>query len=200
MKYSTMLMAALLGAGAAQAQTGPLIAELKANYQGIKNDVTKGAEKMPEADYSFRPIPQRSYGDIITHIAEIQIILCGMAKGEQKHVSNPKASTKAESQAALKEAFDYCDPVYNGLTEASATEMVKMFGRDRSRFGVLNFGVIHGNEMYGQMVVYLRMKGLCHLRANPEGAAEKRNNESAQLDGSSVSEFQKDRLLPRAAQ
>jgi len=156
-----MLMAALLGAGALQAQTGQLITELKQNYQGIKNTVTRGAEKMSEADYSFKATPQvRSYGEIITHIAEIQIMLCGMAKGEQKHVSNPKAAAKAESEAMLKEAFDYCDPVYNGLTDASAVETVKMFGRDRSRFGVLDFGVIHGNEMYGQMVVYLRMKGL----------------------------------------
>src|SRR5581483_2191128 len=88
------------------------------------------------------------------------IMLCGMAKGEQKHVSNPKATSKADAEAALKEAFEYCDPVYNGLTEAAATEMVKMFGRDRSKFGVLDFGVIHDNEMYGQMVVYLRMKNL----------------------------------------
>ena len=175
MKYSTtMFIAALLGDVALQAQTGPLIAELKQNYQGIKNDVTKGADKMPEADYSFKPIPQRSYGDIVTHIAEIQIMLCGMAKGEQKHVSNPKASAKAESQAVLKEAFDYCDPVYSGLTEASATEMVKMFGRDRSRFGVLNFGVIHDQEMYGQMVVYLRMKGLVPPSSEPRGGGGKK--------------------------
>jgi len=163
MKYSTtMLIATLLGAGALQAQTSALVNELKQNYQGIKNTTTRAAEKMSEADYSFKPTPQvRSYGEIVTHIAEVQIALCSMAKGEQKHLTNPKASAKAESEAALKEAFDYCDPIYNGLTEASATENVKFFGgRDRSRFGVLDFGVIHGNEMYGQMVVYLRMKNL----------------------------------------
>jgi len=162
MKFFTMLcLTALAGLSVAQAQTGQLITELKQNYTGIKNNVTKGAEKMPEADYSFKATPQvRSYGEIITHIAEVQIMLCGMAKGEQKHVSNPKATSKADAEAALKEAFEYCDPVYNGLTEAAATEMVKMFGRDRSKFGVLDFGVIHDNEMYGQMVVYLRMKNL----------------------------------------
>ncbi len=171
MKYSTMLfVAGLFGAAASQAQVGPLVNELKQNYQGIKNDVTRGAEKMSEADYSFKATPQvRSYGEIITHIGEIQIILCGMAKGEQKHVSNPKASSKADAEAALKEAFDYCDPIYNGLTDTSATEMVKFFGgRDRSRFGVLNFGVIHDNEMYGQMVVYLRMKGLVPPSSEPQ--------------------------------
>ena len=49
-KYSTtMFMAALLVAGVLQAQTNPLITELKQNYQGIKNTVTRDAEKVSEA-------------------------------------------------------------------------------------------------------------------------------------------------------
>ena len=36
--------------------------------------------------------------------------------------------------------------------------MVKMFGRDKTVFGVLDFGVIHSNEMYGTLAVYLRAK------------------------------------------
>lgn len=162
MKYSMLILISAIGGSAImQAQTGQLITELKQNYDGIKNNVTKGAEKMSDADYSFKATPQvRSYGEIITHIADVQIMLCGMVNGEQKHVSNPKAMSKTDAQTALKEAFDYCDPVYNGLTDTAATQTVKMFGRDRSKFGVLDFGVIHDNEMYGQMVVYLRLKGL----------------------------------------
>lgn len=162
MKYSMLILTSVLvGSTLAQAQTGELVKELQQNYQEIKNDVTRGAEKMSEADYSFKATPDvRSYGEMITHIAQVQLALCGMAAGEQKRLSNPKATSKADAQAVLKEAFDYCDPVYNGLTDASATQMVKMFGRDRSKFGVLDFGVIHDNEMYGQMVVYLRLKGL----------------------------------------
>ena len=163
MIYSRLLLViGLFGAISAQAQVGQLVTELKQNYQGIKNDVNKSAEKMSEADYSFKATPQvRSFGEIVTHIAEVQLALCGMANGEQKRLSNPKAASKADAQAMLKEAFDYCDSAYNGLTDASAVQTVKFFGgRDRSKFGVLDFGVIHDNEMYGQMVVYLRLKGL----------------------------------------
>ncbi len=39
--------------------------------------------------------------------------------------------------AALKTAFDYCDPIYESMTDADATKMVKMFGRDRTMFGAL---------------------------------------------------------------
>ena len=141
MKYSRLLLVAgLFGTMMAQAQVSQLVTEFKQNYEGIKNDVTKGAEKMSEANYSYQEAtPQvRSYGEIITHIAEVQLALCGMANGEQKHLSNPKATSKADSEAMLKEAFDCCDPIYNGLTNASAVQTVKFFGgRDRSKFGVL---------------------------------------------------------------
>ena len=62
--------------------------------------------------------------------------------------------------AALKESFDYCDTVVDSLTDATAVQMVKMFGRDQTRLGTLYFDVIHNNEMYGQIVVYYRAKGM----------------------------------------
>lgn len=163
MKYSMLILTTLLaGATVMHAQTAELVKELKQNYDGMKNTLMKSAEKMSEADYSFKASPpERSYGEMVTHVAEVQMALCGMASGEQKHLTNPKAASKADSQAALKEAFDFCDPVYDGLTDAAATQMVKFFGgRERSRFGVLDFAIMHDNEMYGQMVVYLRLKGL----------------------------------------
>jgi hypothetical protein len=115
---------------------------------------------MSEADYTFKATPQvRSFGEIVTHIAEVQAAICSAAAGEQKKFDLSKTD-KAGALAELKEVFDYCDPIYNGLTDQAAAETVKMFGRDRTKFGVLDFGVIHNNEMYGTMVVYLRLKGL----------------------------------------
>ena len=39
--------------------------------------------------------------------------------------------------------------------------MVTLFGpRKATKLAVLNFNIAHDNEMYGQMVVYLRIKGL----------------------------------------
>ena len=46
---------------------------LKANYTRIKNNLLRGAEKMPEADYSFKPAPEsRTFGEVVTHIATVQ--------------------------------------------------------------------------------------------------------------------------------
>ncbi len=144
-----------------KAQTNPFSADAKQSYTGIKNTLLKAADKMPEENYSFRTTPAvRTYGEIIGHIADTQLLLCGMAKGEQKAGNAGTKTSKADLVAALKASFDYCDPIYNSMTDASGAAMVKMFGRDVSKLGVLNFNIAHDNEMYGTAVAYLRIKGI----------------------------------------
>ena len=154
------LMGALLGATALNAQN-PLSTDTKGSYTFIKTILTKSADEMPEADYSFKASPmERTYGQIVGHIADVQLALCGTAKGEQKKGDAGTKTTKADLVAALKASFDYCDGAYDSMTDADAATKVKMFGRDQTKLAVLNFNISHDNEMYGQMVVYLRIKGL----------------------------------------
>jgi hypothetical protein len=160
MKSKMMMLAAFAGATALYGQN-PLTTELKQTYTGIKGNVMKAADAMPEGDYGFMPGPgSRTYGAAVVHIADVQAALCGAAKGEAGPKFDPGKTSKADAQAALKTAFDYCDPIYESATDADATKMVKMFGRDRTMFGALNFGVIHDNEMYGTLAVYLRAKSV----------------------------------------
>ena len=166
-----LLLAA--GVSAVYAQSNPLSSELKANYNNIKNNVLRGAEKMPEENYSFKPAPEsRTFGEVVTHIATVQAALCASAKGETKQLDGTKTS-KADAVALLKESIDYCDPIYNAMTDATGLEMGKMFGRDRSKFGILDFNVIHDNEMYGTMAVYLRAKGVVPPSSEPRGNNKK---------------------------
>ena len=161
------------GVSAVYAQSNPLTSELKANYNNIKNNVLRGAEKMPEENYSFKPAPEsRTFGEVVTHIATVQAALCASAKGETKQLDGTKTS-KADAVALLKESIDYCDPIYNAMTDATGLEMGKMFGRDRSKFGILDFNVIHDNEMYGTMAVYLRAKGVVPPSSEPRGNNKK---------------------------
>jgi uncharacterized damage-inducible protein DinB len=155
------LMGALLATTALNAQN-PFSTDTKNFYTGIKGILTKAADEMPDAEYSFKASPpERTYGEIVGHIADTQLALCGMAKGEQKKGDAGSKTTKADLVAALKASFDYCDGVYNSMTDADAATKVKMFGPNMvTKLAVLNFNIAHDNEMYGQMVVYLRMKGL----------------------------------------
>jgi uncharacterized damage-inducible protein DinB len=159
----TVTLIASFSSAAALAQNAPspFSADAKQNYTGIKNTLLKAAEKMPEENYSFRTTPQvRTYGEIVGHIADVQIMLCAMAKGEQKQGVSSGKTSKADLTAALKQSFDYCDSVYDSMTDSAGAAKVSMFGRQVTKLGVLNFNTEHDNEMYGTMVAYLRIKGL----------------------------------------
>ena len=140
---------------------------------------------MSDADYSFKAGQgSRSFGEIVTHIAEVQGALCAGAKGETKQFDVSKTD-KASAVAVLKDTIAYCDSAYDALTDANASEMGKMFGRDQPKFNILNFNVIHDNEMYGTMAVYLRAKG-------PGAAVERRprrDEEAVAIAGSGAGGF-----------
>jgi hypothetical protein len=157
--FQTVVLS-VFAAAAATAQN-PFSTDTKSSYTGIKTTLLKAADKMPEADYSFKTVPAvRTYGEMIGHIADIQMMLCGLAKGEQQKPVSAGKTSKADLTAALKASFDYCDTVYNSLDDKSGATVVKMFGRDMTKLGVLNFNTMHNNEMYGTMVAYLRIKGI----------------------------------------
>jgi uncharacterized damage-inducible protein DinB len=146
----------------AQAPANPMSADLKASWNQIKGNIAKSAEKLPEEQYPFKPSPDvRSYGQLLGHIADANYMICGAAKGEQKAMGIEKSKTsKADLIAALTDSAAYCDAAYDALTDASGAEMVKMFGRERTRMGALQMNVAHDFEHYGNLVTYMRMKGV----------------------------------------
>jgi hypothetical protein len=161
MKSMMISLMTLADAASIYGQGNPLTTELKQGYGQIKNNVTQAAAAMPEGDYGFIPGKgSRTYGAAVVHIAQVQAGICGMASGKEAPKIDDTKTTKTDAQAALKAAFDFCDPIYAGMTDADAVKAVKMFGRDRTMFGVLDFGVIHSNEMYGTLAVYLRAKDM----------------------------------------
>jgi uncharacterized damage-inducible protein DinB len=148
-------------AGTLYAQDNPFTTDVKSSYNGIKTTLTKAAEKMPEESYSFKTVPAvRSYGEMIGHIADVQTALCGIVKGEQKKGTAAGKTSKADLQNELKASFAYCDAVFDSMTDKDGATKVKMFGRDMTKLGVLNFVVVHDNEMYGNLVAFLRIKGI----------------------------------------
>ena len=156
----TLTMIAAFSAAAVLAQN-PFSGDAKSGYTGIKNTLLKAADKMPEADYSFKTVPAvRTYGEMVGHVADIQMMLCGLVKGEQAKPVSAGKTSKADLAAALKASFDYCDAVYNSMDDKTGAQTVKMFGRDMTKLGVLQFNLQHDNEMYGTMVAYLRIKGI----------------------------------------
>jgi uncharacterized damage-inducible protein DinB len=118
---------------------------------------------MPEENYSFKPVDSvRTYGQLVGHLADAQYLFCSIALGEKNpglNIEKTKTS-KADLIAALKEAEAYCDKAYNGMTDASGAQMVKLFGNDAPKLDVLVVNNMHNMEHYGNMVTYMRIKGI----------------------------------------
>jgi uncharacterized damage-inducible protein DinB len=160
-----MLAAALAGGPALRAQSDRLSADVKADYVNVRDYFIRAAEKMPEGSYGFRPAAEvRTFGQIVAHVADDQYNLCAPAKGETRQAAYTELENtltkKTDLVAALKKAFAYCDGAYDSLTDASAMDIVKSAKMNRTRFSMLNWNLWHTWEHYGNVVVYMRLKGL----------------------------------------
>ena len=137
----------------------------------IQKILLRTAEQMPEEHYGFRPAQSvRTFGQIIGHLADSQYGFCSRIKGEKSPMPNHEKTktSKAELIAALKESFAYCRSAYDGLTELSAQETVKLMGSDTPRIGVAQINSIHSIEHYGNLVTYMRMNNQVPPTSDPE--------------------------------
>src|SRR6516162_5239350 len=121
-------------------QENPLSTWNKVAYARLKDILMKSAEKMSEENYSFRPVDTvRSYGQIVGHVADAQYLFCSIAMGETNPAPNNEhtKTSKADLIAALSTAFAYCDKAYDGMTDATAVQTIKLFGNDAPRLSAL---------------------------------------------------------------
>jgi uncharacterized damage-inducible protein DinB len=160
---SVSTAAALLAqpAGAGSGGAASISKEARQAYTQIKNNLSKLAEKVPEDAYSYRPVESvRTIGELIGHVSDAQMRFCSSANGEVKQSAAGKLKAKAELVAAFKESFAECDKAFEALTDANAMDAIKGPRGERTRLSTLMSVIIHGNEEYGYMAVYLRMKGI----------------------------------------
>jgi uncharacterized damage-inducible protein DinB len=152
--------AALFGQDKAAAQAGPpanpITVSEKGVYSFISGAVVKAAEKMPEENYSFKATPEvRSFGQLVGHVADASYGFCAEARGEknpEKQFEKTKTA-KADLVAALKDAVAYCSATYDGMTDAKGNFNL-------AKLTVLSINMAHTDEHYGNMVTYMRLKGI----------------------------------------
>ena len=133
-------------------------------YNGIQRDLLEAAELMPEADYLFQPTPDtRPFAQLISHVALSQFGACSFLQGGP----SPKAAEKEETPrskvvliALLKESTAFCNPLVNAMTDEGMVQLIKVGPNEGARGLVLVGLSVHGNEVYGTIAVYLRLKGI----------------------------------------
>jgi uncharacterized damage-inducible protein DinB len=177
MKRLSLIMITLVAAPAfaqAPADVSPdaAVAGARAMWKAMSGYIVTSAEQMPEADYSFRPVATvRTFGQLIGHVAGAQYMFCAAALGEapkEEGDIEKSVTTKAGLVAAIKASNEYCQRAYAQTDAAATSGMTKLFGQDQNRMYSLIMNATHDGEHYGNIVTYMRVKGMVPPSSQPQ--------------------------------
>lgn len=175
MKRIALLLPLIFAVPASAQQTVSANASLgvgaaKGMWQAMTNYLTAAAEQMPEKDYAFRPTHDvRTFGQMIGHVAGAQAMICAAALGEKgggEDDIEKTATTKAALLTALKNTTQYCERAY-AQTDAAVAGSVTLFGRPMIRLNALVLNAAHNAEHYGNLVTYMRIRGMTPPSSQP---------------------------------
>ncbi|HYJ80899.1 MAG TPA: DinB family protein [Longimicrobiaceae bacterium] len=177
MKKALVLLALALPAvahaqDAAAPPADPGVGAARTTWQIMTRYVTMAAEELSEADYAYKPVDSvRSFGQLVGHVAGAQYMFCAAALGEAPRAENEvesTATTKAALVAALKASTEYCGRAYQ-QTDAAAAGSTQLFGGNVTRMFALVLNASHNGEHYGNIVTYMRMKGMVPPSSRQQG-------------------------------
>jgi uncharacterized damage-inducible protein DinB len=165
------LTAALTAQSSAPAQPRPpqtYPAFLQAQYASLKRNIIGSADKMPAEHFPFKPVPEvMSYAGLLGHIIDVQYGFCHAVKGGANPATGKALDALTDKAAlvpAVNDAFAYCDEAFATLTSENALEMLALGTppnqRQVARANQLTWVITHGNEHYGNLVTYMRIKGI----------------------------------------
>jgi hypothetical protein len=136
------------------------------DWEAQKNKLMKIAAAMPDDKFTFKPKPElRTWAEQITHVAGA---IVGTMRRLDASVTPPtlpeKADTKADVLKVLGDAFDFGTAVLKKQTDATMTESVQgppYYGPGLStRARLVYRTMVHSEDEYGVMTVYLRLNGI----------------------------------------
>lgn len=163
MRYSLLISLAACSLAAYAQDAAASVAAIQRNYAQQKAKITAGADEMPEAQYSLVPGEgSRTFAAVIGHIADAQAGSCGTVVGTPTQLNAERGMTaKTDLVAALKKSFDLCDAAYSSINATNHDEAkAAAFGGPQPFNANLWGNLLHSEEMYGQMAVYLRVAKL----------------------------------------
>ena len=176
MGAATLLTLGLAHTGSAQGPQGrggppaaptitTLAGDVQADWAIHKELLVNAADAMPDDKFGYKPTPaQRSYGEQIMHVVQINQFVAGVLGKTPAPAINLKAATKAEVTTALRQSMDYWEVVLKEFTDQQLNERVAVppgpLGLSASRQRAIYWCMQHTWDIYGQMVVYLRLNGI----------------------------------------
>jgi len=170
MKTNTILLTILLAAPALAQTT---VKDALAKHWKTSGEFTIAvANAMPADSYDFRPNPEEmSFGQLMAHIAGVNLNACANASGMTKPALPPKIAEYAkdtkkvevDKETALqfmKDSFDFCNQAVASMTPNRMDTVVGPPARNLTGFEWLWAYFTHTAHHRGQAEVYLRVKGI----------------------------------------
>ena len=173
MTQATMMIltAALASAQTPAAPDTGYTATVRNSWNNVRRYVAAAAEKMPAEHYGFKPTPEvRSFGELIGHLANEHYLLCAPLKGEanpMEKIDFEKTTAKADLVKAINESIAYCDAAYTAARDEPKTITTFSPTRRDTPFRTMLLNVTHDNEHYGNIITYLRIKGIVPPSSTP---------------------------------
>jgi uncharacterized damage-inducible protein DinB len=169
MRLALRLLAAstfvLAAASSSSAQGVTLASDMLKDWSQQKATMVAIADAMPEDKFGYKSTPaQRSYGEQVLHVVQVNQALLGTLGGKTAAPTiNMKAMSKADILQALRQSYDYGEAVFKEFNNDGAWTMAVMgprFMGQATRARIANFAMTHAMDIYGQMVVYLRLNNI----------------------------------------
>jgi len=126
-------------------------------FSVARRNLEEAANVMPADKYGFKLTSgQMSFAEWLHHSAEDNYADCAVLKGEPAPDAAKRPvdlKEKSEVIQALKESFDYCVAAFDGINDR------KVLASPQMTYSLLHIAV-HNNEVYGNIVGYLRSNGI----------------------------------------
>ena len=163
LRFSTVAVVLATAFLVPSARAANLKDELLRDWLEMKETMHKLANEMPEEKYGYKSTPpQRDFGQQVLHVATANVINLRFVRGKAVAPAiDRNLKGKAAVIKAMDDSFDYGTALIKELTDQTLTETVETnaFLGPSSRARVIWFLLGHSWDIYGQMVVYLRLNG-----------------------------------------
>ena len=146
----------------AQASNDSLLTQLNRKWTNAKEYALKMAELMPEKYYDFKPVPEEmSFRQQLLHIAEnIEWLSSTYLFVAEKNEIDTSVKSKAAVIKILSDAYDMGTAAHHNLSGKQLDEVVKFFAGPMTRRQILILMHDHQTHHLGQLIVYVRLKGI----------------------------------------
>lgn len=144
--------------------TGSLfISAAHEKLQHAKAYTLEVADLMPAEDYIYQPtIEQMSFAEQLIHLSSNLKRLSYKVSNlpQPPPTLNPYLTDKDSIRAVVEDAYEYAISVMEGYDTAQLADTVDFFAGPKTKLQIINLINDHQTHHRGQMMIYLRLKGV----------------------------------------